>query len=314
MKQRWTTTEMGNQKNKTFVITGATSGLGLADTKALYEKDATIIMAGRSAKKGQQVLNDIEKSVVTHTGKLLFIPVDLASLESIHHFVEVLSKTVSSIDVLINNAGVMEIPTRQLTVDGFEKQFGTDFLGPFALTGLMLPLLRKSKNPRIVTISSIAQKGGRINFQNLQSEKRYTPVSAYSQAKLADVIFAKELQRLSDENGWGLHSFAAHPGGARTNLSRGAGEHNFNRFFLDITHRFLMPAEKGALSTLFAATSDQAEDGNFYGPTGFLEMWGWPGIAKAPRAKDPTVARRLWSVSEQLTDVHYGKMFGGTKL
>jgi NAD(P)-dependent dehydrogenase (short-subunit alcohol dehydrogenase family) len=236
-----------------------------------------------------------------------FDVLDLASLDSIAVFAARLRDSLGSLDVLINNAGVMTPPTRQVTSDGFELQFGTNYLGHFALTARLLPLLRKSGRPRVVSLSSVAARRGSMNFDDLQSQRSYEPMVAYSQSKLACLMFAFELQRRSDAAGWGIQSIAAHPGISRTDLlPNGAGAWSA----MGLVRRFLwflfQPAAQGALPTLFAATSPQARGGVYYGPDKLSETRGYPGIAKAPaQALDSGDAARLWIESERLV----GKTF-----
>jgi NAD(P)-dependent dehydrogenase (short-subunit alcohol dehydrogenase family) len=206
--------------------------------------------------------------------------------------------------MLVNNAGVMALPRRQVTADGFEMQLGTNYLGHFALTARLMPLLLRSRAPRVVQVSSVAQRFGRIRFDNLHGEQGYRPWPAYFQSKLAMILFARELQRRSDERGWGLLSTAVHPGYARTNLfSNGPGARSVASVLNRAVGRVLsQSAAEGARPVLFAAISPDAEPGGFYGPDGLLELAGMPGEAfVSPRARDLSVGRKLWQVSEQMT-------------
>jgi NAD(P)-dependent dehydrogenase (short-subunit alcohol dehydrogenase family) len=210
------------------------------------------------------------------------------------------------VDLLINNAGVMDLPTRRLTEDGFELQFGTNHLSHFALTALLLPLLRKAPTPRVVNVSSLAHRGGKIDFANLQAERKYNSWAAYQQSKLANLLFTFELQRRSDAYGWGLMSNAAHPGYARTELiPNGPGTGGLKGIGMKVIGSFMShSAAAGALPTLFAATAPEAAPNGYYGPNGFYELKGPVAPAKVfPQAKDEAVARKLWEVSEQLTAV-----------
>jgi NAD(P)-dependent dehydrogenase (short-subunit alcohol dehydrogenase family) len=233
---------------------------------------------------------------------------DLASLASVRAFA---AKTVANgrpVDLLINNAGVMDLPTRRLTEDGFELQFGTNHLSHFALTGLLLPVLRIAEAPRVVNVSSIAHRGGKIDFANLQAERKYRSWPAYQQSKLANLLFTFELQRRSDAYGWGLMSNAAHPGFARTDLiPNGPGSKGMMGLMSKTIGRFMShSAAAGALPTLFAATSPAAVRMGYYGPNGFYELKGAVGPADVfPQAKDEAVARTLWDVSERLTGVQW---------
>jgi NAD(P)-dependent dehydrogenase (short-subunit alcohol dehydrogenase family) len=233
--------------------------------------------------------------------KVAYERLDLASLASIAEFAERMHAR-TSLNILINNAGVMALPRRQVTVDGFEMQFGTNHLGHFALTARLLPLLRRANAPRVVSLSSLAHRTGRIDFNDLQGARLYSPWKAYGQSKLACLMFALELQRRSDAAGWKVTSNAAHPGFARTNLfTSGPGG------LLSVATDFAAPffghsAADGARPTLFAATSPTAEPAGYYGPGGFGELRGAPARALImPQARDATAAARLWDVSATLT-------------
>jgi NAD(P)-dependent dehydrogenase (short-subunit alcohol dehydrogenase family) len=300
----WTASDIPDQSGRTAVVTG-TGGLGFEDALALARAGATVIVAGRDPSKGAAAVDRIRQNVPGAT--VSFDVLDLASLDSIAAFAARLRGSSGSLDVLINNAGVMTPPTRQVTSDGFELQFGTNYLGHFALTARLLPLLRKSGQPRVVSLSSVAARRGSMNFDDLQSQRSYEPMVAYSQSKLACLMFAFELQRRSDAAGWGIQSIAAHPGISRTDLlPNGAGAWSA----MGLVRRFLwflfQPAAQGALPTLFAATSPQARGGVYYGPDKLSETRGYPGIAKAPaQALDSGDAARLWIESERLV----GKTF-----
>ena len=232
-----------------------------------------------------------------------FEMLDLGSLGSVAAFAESFATRHDHIDILVNNAGVMMPPTRKTTVDGFELQLGTNHLGHFALTAQLLPLLAGG---RVVTVSSIAHRTGAIHFDDLQLERGYTPTRAYNQSKLANLLFAFELQRRSDRAGWGLTSIAAHPGVSSTDLIQNGMEGitaSVSRFVVGI---FGHSPAAGALPQIYAATSPAAKAGAYYGPDGFMEITGAPGIAQAkPQARDKAAAARLWSISEELTDVRF---------
>jgi NAD(P)-dependent dehydrogenase (short-subunit alcohol dehydrogenase family) len=233
---------------------------------------------------------------------------DLASLASVADFAARFAATHSSLDLLINNAGVMALPQRQTTAEGFEMQLGTNYLSHYALTARLLPLLRRAPQPRVVNLSSLAHRTGAIDFDDLQSARSYVPWKAYCQSKLAMLIFALELQRRSDAGGWGLMSNAAHPGYARTDLiPNGPGTRSLSWRLGKILQPYIShSAAAGALPTLLAATSAQAKPGGYYGPNGFYELKGPPAPAKImPRAKDVAVSERLWDVSATLTGVSF---------
>lgn len=305
----WTVADIPAQAGKLAVITGATGGLGYETALALAGAGAEVILTGRNAEKGQDALRRIRAA--HPRAKLCFEPLDLASLASVYDFARRIKAEGRPIDILVNNAGVMALADRQLTVDGFERQLGTNYLGHFALTAALLPLLRGA---RVIELSSIAHRQGRIAFDNLNGEKRYSAWPIYAQSKLAMLIFALELQRRSDANGWGLVSIAAHPGWARTELiANGPGTGGL----LGLVIRVFMPlfshsAAEGALPILLAATTPEARAAGYYGPTGFQEMKGPPGEAQIKtQALDTATAARLWDVSCTLTGAQWGQE-GGT--
>ena len=298
----WNTQNIPTQIGKRIVITGATGGLGFETALALAGAGAEVILTGRNAAKGQLALNLIRAQYPT--AMIRYEHLDLASLASITDFSQRFSQEFDSLDILINNAGVMAYPKRQTTVDGFETQLGTNYLGHFALTAQLLAKLRASPQPRVVNISSLVHKMGAIQFDNLQSERSYHPNAAYNQSKLAMLMFAFELQRRSDAGGWNLMSNAAHPGFAQTDLiANGPGLDSFLvKAYVLIKPLFSQSAAAGALPTLFAATSLDAKNAGYYGPQGLFETKGSVGEASIARsAKDLAVAKRLWEVSVQLT-------------
>jgi NAD(P)-dependent dehydrogenase (short-subunit alcohol dehydrogenase family) len=302
----WTTADIPPLNGKTAVITGATGGLGYETALALAGAGAMVVLTGRNDAKGRNAIQSIRAQIPD--AKVSYETLDLASLASVAEFVARFVAAYPSLDLLINNAGVMALPQRQTTVDGFEMQFGTNYLGHYALTARLLPRLRRGHQPRVVNLSSLAHRSGTINLDDLQSTRSYVPWKAYGQSKLAMLMFALELQRRSDAAGWGLMSNAAHPGYARTDLiANGPGASGL----LWQLSKSLQPlvshsAVAGALPTLFAATSPQAEPGGYYGPNWFYELKGPPVPAKImPQAKDAAVAARLWDVSAALTGVSF---------
>ncbi len=263
-----------------------------------------MLVTGRNAEKGSAAITSIRR--VAPSAKVRFEMLDLASLASVGAFAAKMVANGRPLDLLINNAGVMNLPTRRLTEDGFELQFWTNHLSHFALTGLLLPALRNAEAPRVVNVSSLAHRGGKIDFANLQAERKYRSWPAYQQSKLANLLFTFELQRRSDAYGWGLMSNAAHPGFARTDLiPNGPGDKGMMGVMSKTLGRFMShSAAAGALPTLFAVTSHQAAPMGYYGPNGFYELKGPVAPAKVfPQAKDEAVATRLWDVSERLTGV-----------
>jgi len=302
----WSVADIPPQSGKLAVLTGATGGLGYETALALARAGAEVLVTGRNTEKGRAAIEGIKRAVPS--AKVRFAMLDLASLASIRAFAASMLANGRPLDLLINNAGVMDLPTRRLTEDGFELQFGTNHLSHFALTALLLSLLRKAQAPRVVNVSSLAHRGGKIDFSNLQAERKYNSWAAYQQSKLANLLFTFELQRRSDAYGWGLMSNAAHPGYARTELiPNGPGTGGLKGIGMKVLGSFMShSAAAGALPTLFAATSPEAAPNGYYGPNGFYELKGPVAPAKVfPQAKDEAVARKLWEISEQLTGVKW---------
>lgn len=302
---KWTASDMPSQEGRSAVITG-TGGLGYEDALALARAGGTVIIAGRNPEKGAAAVARIRSELPS--AAVRFEQLDLASLDSVAAFAERLRGQIASLDVLINNAGVMVPPARLVTADGFELQFGTNYLGHFALTARLMPLLRASGRARVVTLSSVAARDGAIDFGDLDAERRYRPMPVYSQSKLACLMFARELQRRSADAGWGVASIAAHPGISRTDLLHNApGRWSAAGMTRSLLWFLFQPASRGALPTLFAATAPDALPGGYYGPDGIGETRGYPAPAKLPpRAADTAVAARLWDVSEELARVSFG--------
>jgi len=304
MGEKWTARDMSQQAGRTAVVTGANSGLGLVAATELARARAKVVLACRNTDKGEQAARSIRVEI---PGAAVMVEqLDLSSLDSIRAFAERFAAARhAGLDLLINNAGVMA-PPRSETADGFELQFGTNHLGHFALTGLLLGELEGREDARVVTLSSGAHKFGRINFDDLQSEGRYRRWRAYGQSKLANVLFARELDRRLRESGSTVSSLAAHPGYAATNLQSAAAP-AFDRAIMVVTNRLLaQSAEMGALPVLYAATRANLDGGLFIGPDGFEEQRGYPTVVGPVKAgRDEEVAKRLWSVSEQLTGVSY---------
>jgi NAD(P)-dependent dehydrogenase (short-subunit alcohol dehydrogenase family) len=296
------------------VVTGSNSGLGFGLARRLSAAGADVVMAIRNRAKGEAAIDEIRATVPN--AKLTIKPLDLSSLAGVAALGEELDADGRPIDILVNNAGVMTPPQRDTTTDGFELQFGSNHLGHFALTAHLLPLLRAADQARVVSLSSLAARRGRIHFDDPQFEKSYTPMQAYGQSKLAVLMFARELDRRSKEAGWGIVSNAAHPGLTKTNLqisgpSRGRAKPSTMERLYTLSWRltpFLwQEIDEGILPALYAATSPQAEGGAFYGPHGIYEAAGG-GVtaAKVPaRARDDADCRQLWEISERLTGVNY---------
>jgi NAD(P)-dependent dehydrogenase (short-subunit alcohol dehydrogenase family) len=305
----WTAAEMPSQEGRRILITGANSGIGFHAALKLARKCAEVILACRDRRKGEIALDRLHtEAPSTHTELAIL---DLASLDSVREFAAQELRRNRPLHVLINNAGVMAPPKRLQTKDGFEVQFGTNVLGHFALTGLLLPALQRSERPRVVTLASIAHKRGRLNFDDLQSTKSYSPMGSYQQSKLADLMFAFELDRRLRAASSPVMSIAAHPGVAHTNLfardDHSAVQKTVRKVVSHVIGIVLNTDAEGALPTLYAATATDAESGGYYGPKGFQEMRGDEVVAAqvAPQARDEVAAARLWKICEELTGVSY---------
>jgi len=305
----WSVEDVPSQTGRTAVVTGATSGLGYETALVLAGAGARVILASRNETKGAEVLAKIRRA--HPNADVSFEPLDLASLASVAACAERIAKAAPRLNLLINNAGVMAIPTRHVTADGFEMQFGANYLGHFALTLHLMPQILAAPTPRVVTLSSLAHRSGRINFADLQFEQSYRAWAAYCQSKLATLMFSLELERRARMAQWPLTSNAAHPGFALTGL-QSAGPRMGNEDRVSLFERFsnlLAPflsqsAAEGAWPTLYAATAPEAAGGVLYGPDGFYEMTGKPKPAKIVKAAlDQKAWRRLWEVSERLTGV-----------
>ena len=305
----WTAAEMPAQQGRRILITGANSGIGYHAALKLARKGAEVILACRDRQKGELALNRLHTEAHSTHAELAIL--DLASLDSVREFAAEELRKNRPLHVLINNAGVMAPPKRQQTKEGFEVQFGTNVLGHFALTGLLLPALERSESPRVVTLASIAHKRGRLNFDDLQSTKSYSPMGAYQQSKLADLMFAFELDRRLRAAASPVMSIAAHPGVAQTNLFEKGDHSPIQKTLRKVVSRaigiILNTDAEGALPTLYAATATDAKRGGYYGPKGFQEMRGDEVVAAqvAPQACDEAAAARLWNVCEELTGVRY---------
>ena len=301
MGSGWSTDGIPEQRGVTAVVTGANSGLGLVTSRELARAGATVVMACRSLEKGEAAAAKIRSAVPG--AELELAALDLSSLESVRSFAG--DRGPGAIGLLINNAGVMMTPQGQ-TADGFELQFGTNHLGHFALTGLLLDRLAKAEAGRVVTLSSIEHKAGHIHFDDLQLADDYAPRKAYRQSKLANAVFGLELDRRLRAAGSPLISVLAHPGYSDTNL-QSTGPTGIMKALLAVGNRILaQSADAGALPTLYAATAPNVDGGQYYGPDGFNEMRGSPKpVGVIREGRDPEVGRRLWELSEELTGVEY---------
>jgi NAD(P)-dependent dehydrogenase (short-subunit alcohol dehydrogenase family) len=303
MAEKWTAADMPDQEGRTAVVTGANSGLGLAAARALAVAGAEVVLACRNLEKGEAAVDSIRADLPD--ALLVLEELDLSSLASVRDFAARFGAEHGGLDLLINNAGVMAPPRRE-TADGFELQLGTNHLGHFALTGLLLGAMQGREDARVVTVSSTAHKFGRINFDNLQGERRYFRWNAYGQSKLANVLFARELDKRLRVAGSSVKSLAAHPGYSSTNL-QSAVPPLLDRTVMRVTNLLVgQSPEMGALPELYAATRPNLDGGLFIGPDGFEEQRGYPKVVSPVRAgRDEATAARLWDVSEELTGVSY---------
>ncbi len=290
---------MPDQTGRTALVTGANSGLGLHTAIGLARKGARVLMACRSPERGQEALGRVRLAAPGAEAEL--VRLDLASLASVRAAAEEVAGRVPHLDVLVNNAGVMAVP-RTLTEDGFELQLGTNHLGHYALTGLLLPSLLAAPAPRVVSVSSAAHKMGRIDFDDLMGERSYGRWKAYGQSKLADLLFVGELQRRAGDR---LLAAAAHPGYAATNLQTGQGN-PLLELPMKLGNLLLAQSDAaGALPQLYAATMPDVRGDDYWGPS-LGELRGAPKrVGRSTAAQDLVVAHRLWEVSQDLTGVAY---------
>lgn len=304
---RWTADELPDLSDRVIVVTGANGGLGFATSQALARHGAHVIMACRSADKAAEAARRIEGE--GPSGRVEPWALDLASLASIEAFAERLASQHDELHALCNNAGVMALP-RRVTSDGFEMQLGTNHLGHYALTGRLLPLLLAAEGSRVVTVTSMMHRMGRLDFDDLQGERRYGKWAAYGASKLANLLFTYELQRRLSAAKVETIAVAVHPGYSDTNLQAEAARLTSSA----ITGRLMAAAsrvaaqspEMGALPSLYALTAEDVQGGDFIGPGGLMQMWGYPAkVEPAAMAKDLELAARLWAVSQQLTGVRY---------
>jgi NAD(P)-dependent dehydrogenase (short-subunit alcohol dehydrogenase family) len=296
--EKWTAENIPDQKGKVVIVTGSSSGIGYEAARVLANKKATVIIAVRNPEKGNKAVEKIIEQNKEADVKVMEL--DLANLESVEKFAENFKKDYSRLDLLVNNAGVM-IPPYSKTNDGFELQFGTNHLGHYALTGLLLEVLLRTEGARIVNVSSGAHKVGNLDFEDLTWEKRrYSPWRAYGDSKISNLYFTYELDRKLKEHDLDLPVTAAHPGYTATELQRNMGLFEF------LNNIFAQDVSMGALPTLRAATEDGLKGGEYFGPNGFMEMRGYPvRVESNDLSKDEAIAKRLWEVSEQLTGVKF---------
>ena len=303
MSAKWTTEQIPDQSGRTAVVTGANSGLGLIAARELARKGARVVLACRNTEKGAAALEQIR--AVAPAAELSLAQLDLGDLASVQAFAEGFRSDHDGLDLLINNAGVMA-PPRQLTADGFELQFGTNHLGHFALTGRLIGAMEGREDARVVTVSSIAARGGRIKFDDLQSERRYNRWAAYNQSKLADLMLALELDRRLRAAGSTVKSLAAHPGWSATNLQSAAAPLIDRAFMRVVNATLAQSADAGTLPILYAATEPGLEGGVYIGPDGIGEFRGRPReVTPTAMALAEGAGVQLWTVSEELTGVSF---------
>ena len=303
MGKGWSTEEIPDLSKKVAVVTGANSGIGFETARELARNRARVVLACRSPERGRAAERSIRSGIPT--AEVETLPIDLASLQSIQDFADTFLARFGQLDILVNSAGVMLVPF-STTEDGFEMHFGTNHLGHFALTGLLIDLLLATSGSRVVTVSSTAHRWGRIDFDDRRAlcARPASRMRAYARSKLANLLFAFELQRrLAGERAIAL---AAHPGGAATDLGRRMSDRCLYRGILPLLEWLSQSAEQAARPSLRAATDPHATGGELYGPNGLLGMRGAPIVVRpGQRARDVDAARRLWALSEELTGVRF---------
>jgi NAD(P)-dependent dehydrogenase (short-subunit alcohol dehydrogenase family) len=303
---KWTSGNMPSQAGKTALVTGATSGIGLQAALELARHGAHVLVGARDRSRGEAAAAKISGAAPGASVELVMV--DVASLASVRAFAAAFLARGLQLDLLVNNAGVMAIEKRELTEDGFEKQMGTNHFGHFALTGLLMPALLAAHAPRVVTVASLAHRDGKIEMDNLQSERAYTPWGAYNSSKLANILFANELDRRARAVRSKLVSVPVHPGISKTNILQNGlkGKDLKSRLVNMFGGPLMQDDAMGALPTLYAATAPEANGGEYIGPDGFMEFKGYPKVVETkPQAKDVATAEKLWAASEKLTGVVY---------
>lgn len=305
MSDKWTPRQMPSQQGRLAIITGANSGIGYHAARHLARAGASVVLACRNQEKGDAARATLLAQ--NPDAKLEVRVLDVADLDSVRRFADAFHAEGRSLDLLINNAGVMALPERRSTPQGFEMQFATNHLGHFALTGLLLRALLRQPDSRVVTIASIAHKSGVLNFDDLNAERSYAPRRAYSQSKLANLVFGFELDRRLRARQANTASILAHPGVAVTNIvSNGMGMGLQGRIASVVISLFAQSDDCGSWPTVYAAVSPEAHGGGYYGPDGIAEIKGTPvEVTPKPQALDPAAGKRLWEVSELLTGVRY---------
>jgi NAD(P)-dependent dehydrogenase (short-subunit alcohol dehydrogenase family) len=305
MTKIWTASAIGDLTGKTVVITGANSGIGFQTARQVARRGAHTVLACRNLRSAEMAANSIKRSYPDST--VDSIELDLASMESVYKCAGEIKSGFEQLDVLVNNAGIMMCPYAT-TQDGFELQLGTNHLGHFALTGLLIDLLTKTPKSRVVNLSSTMHRFGTMDLSDLMFDggNGYTPIRAYGRSKLAALLFTYELQRRFERNGIDSYAVAAHPGYAQTNLTHYIDKNNVAGFFRPILNVFAQPAAMGALPTLRAAFDQDVAGGEFFGPKDFFEQRGYPiKVTSSKESYDCNTADQLWKMSEELTGVHF---------
>ncbi|HME56313.1 MAG TPA: oxidoreductase [Candidatus Lokiarchaeia archaeon] len=304
MNIKWTLDSVPDLTNKAIIVTGGNSGLGYESVKAFAAKGANVILACRDADKGEAAKKTILET--QPSSRIELMTLDLANLASIHEFSDAFKQQNERLDILLNNAGVMMTPHLK-TKDGFELQLGTNHLGHFALTGLLLEILKKTPGSRVVNISSNGHKRGKMDFDDLMYEKGgYSSIAAYGRSKLANLLFTYELQRRFENAGLDCIAVAAHPGGSNTNLGRYIRKRIIVRILWPLAKGIMQDAAMGALPGIRAAVDPGVKGGEYYGPGGRMEMKGYPvKVTSNEASHDLADAEKLWDISEKLTSVKY---------
>jgi NAD(P)-dependent dehydrogenase (short-subunit alcohol dehydrogenase family) len=309
---RWMLSDVPDQSGRTAVVTGASGGLGLETANALAGRNATVVLACRDPDSAARAADRIRVSA--GDADIRVVGLDLASLASVREAAAEIRATCPRIDLLINNAGVMQVPSHRRSADGFELTLATNHLGHFALTGLVLDRLLATPGSRIVTVSSLAHRRGVMDFDDVQTERNYKPGDAYDRSKLANLLFTYELQRRLDAQAAGTIALAAHPGIASTDLWRTSSRLEravMGRGLRMLTFWLVQSAKRGALPTLRAALDPSAQGGDYFGPGGVFQFTGDPiRVESSPCSHDETARRRLWQASEELTGVSYARAAG----
>lgn len=304
-KNKWSTTDIPDLSGKQIIVTGGNSGLGFEAVKAMAQKNAHVVLACRNLIKGEEARKKIVN--LNPTSDVVVMELDLANMKSIQNFANKYKQNYTQLDILMNNAGIMMVPYGQ-TVDGFENQLGTNHLGHFALTGLLLDVLKKTPKSRVVNVSSMAHKNGVMDFDNLLYEngKNYSPLKAYGRSKLSNLLFTYELQRFFELNKIDSIAIAAHPGVSDTNLFDHAAPKWVLSLMKPLFSLMVQPADMGVLPQLRAATDPNAKGSEYYGPNGRREMKGFPILVEpTSSALNKVHAQKLWEISEKLTNIAY---------